>query len=96
MRSLASSRSNRRHWKRRFKFGRHSCCWDLHYDIAAPNLLVSHDGESVWWIDFDVRRTSVQWDIPEAEFGEEMAKAKMQLKQRVFSSGLAQELGKDP
>lgn len=60
----------------------------LHYDIAARNILVSHDGESVWWIDFDDSRNSVEWDISEPDFQEEMARAQMQLTEREFYLGL--------
>ena len=52
----------------------------LHFDIAPRNLLVSQDGESVWWIDFDVSRNSVEWVIDDVEWGQEMARAEQELK----------------
>ena len=53
----------------------------LHCDTVPRNLLVSHDGKSVWWIDFDFSRNSIQWEIDDAEWGLEMTLAENQLKE---------------
>lgn len=51
----------------------------LHDDIASQNLMVSHDGSRVWWIDFDSSKNTIMHNILSEFYAEEMDEAKDRL-----------------